>query len=40
MLYSLDRKTPADHLVKIEHDELQAIGDRIAAATGILVQVN
>ena len=40
MLYSLDRKTPADHLVKIEHDELQAIGDRIAAATGIPVQVN
>ena len=40
MLYSLDRKTPADHLVKIEHDKLQAIGDRIAAATGIPVQVN
>lgn len=40
MLYSLDRKTPADHLVKIEHDELQAIGDRIAQATGIPVQVN
>ena len=40
MLYSLDRKTPADHLVKIEHDELQAIGDRIATATGIPVQVN
>lgn len=40
MLYSLDRKTPADQLVKIEHDELQAIGDRIAAATGIQVQVN
>ena len=40
MLYSLDRKTPAENLVKIEHDELQAIGDRIAAATGIPVQVN
>ena len=40
MLYSLDRKTPADHLVKIEHDELQAIGDSIATATGIPVQVN
>lgn len=40
MLYSLDRKTPAENLVKIQHDELQAIGDRIAAATGIPVQVN
>lgn len=40
MLYSLDRKTPAEGLVKIEHDELQAIGDRIAAATGLPVQVN
>lgn len=40
MLYSLDRKTPADHLVKIEQDELQAIGARIAQATGIPVQVN
>ena len=40
MLYSLDRTTPAKTLVKIEAPELKAIGEKIAAATGIPVQVN
>ena len=40
MLYSLDRSTPEERLTKVEKPELQAIGDRIAAATGIPVQVN
>ncbi len=37
MLYSIDRKTPADTLQKVEHDELQAIADRIAKETQIPV---
>lgn len=40
MLYSLDRTTPAKTLIKIESPQLQAIGERIQAATGITVQVN
>lgn len=40
MIYSLDRSTPEEHLVKVEKNELQAIGDKIAEATGIPVQVN
>lgn len=40
MLYSIDRKTPAENLQKVEIDELRAIGDRIAKATGIPIQVN
>ena len=40
MLYSIDRKTPAEHLQQIPKDELQAIGRRIEKATGITVQVN
>ena len=40
MLYSLDRTTPAKTLVKIEAPELKEIGEKIAAATGIPVQVN
>lgn len=40
MLYSLDRSTPAEHLVKVERDELDRIGTRIHENTGIEVQVN
>lgn len=40
MLYSLDRSTPEERLVKVGKDELERIGKRIAAATGIPVQVN
>lgn len=40
MLYSLDRSTPEEKLVKVPLDELKSIGERIASATGIPVQVN
>lgn len=40
MLYSIDRKTPAQDLEKVPLDELKAIGARIEKATGIPVQVN
>lgn len=40
MIYSIDRSTPAEHLKKVERDELEKIGDRIRTATGIKVQVN
>lgn len=40
MLYSIDRPTPARSLEKIPGEELRAIGDRIAQATGIHVQVS
>ena len=40
MIYSLDRSTPEEKLVKVEKEELQAIGKRIEAETGIRVQVN
>lgn len=39
MLYSIDRKTPAEHLVKVERDELESIADRFRAA-GIKVKVS
>ncbi len=39
MIYSIDRKTPEEHLEKVEREELEAIGRRIEAA-GIKVQVN
>lgn len=39
MLYSIDRKTPAEHLVKVERDELERIADRFRAA-GINVKVS
>lgn len=29
MLYSIDRKTPAEHLQKVSHDELTAIAEKI-----------
>ncbi|MDE6119402.1 MAG: radical SAM protein [Muribaculaceae bacterium] len=37
MLYSIDRKTPAERLHKVGSDELQAIADRIVAETSIPV---
>lgn len=40
MIYSLDRSTPEERLIKVEKGELQAIGKTIADATGITVQVN
>lgn len=39
MLYSIDRKTPAEHLVKVEREELEKIADRFREA-GICVQVS
>ncbi|HBC21671.1 MAG TPA: radical SAM protein [Porphyromonadaceae bacterium] len=39
MLYSLDRSTPEENLVKVEHDELERIADRIRRA-GITVAVS
>ena len=39
MLYSLDRSTPEEKLIKVEKDELEKIGARIREA-GIKVQVN
>lgn len=40
MIYSLDRSTPEENLVKVEKDELTAIGKRIEKESGIPVQVN
>lgn len=40
MLYSLDRSTPEEKLVKVEKPELERIGHAIEEATGIKVQVN
>lgn len=40
MLYSIDRPTPDRSLSKVPLEELQAIGQRIARAAGIPVQVN
>lgn len=39
MIYSIDRKTPAEGLEKVSREELEAIGRRIADATGIKIQV-
>lgn len=39
MLYSLDRSTPEEKLVKVERDELERIADKIRRA-GIKVQIN
>lgn len=39
MIYSIDRKTPEEHLEKVSREELEAIGRRIETA-GIKVQVN
>lgn len=40
MIYSLDRTTPEEKLIKVEKGELEEIGHKIAEATGIPVQVN
>lgn len=41
MLYSIDRKTPAEHLDKVSRDELEVIADRIRSAVkGIKVMVS
>ena len=40
MLYSIDRTTPEENLVKVPLEELRKIGERIESATGIPVQVN
>lgn len=40
MLYSLDRPTPAKGLVKVEADELRAIGERIERESGVKVVVS
>lgn len=40
MLYSIDRTTPAEELVKVPAEELRAIGKRIEAESGVKVQVN
>lgn len=40
MIYSLDRSTPEEKLIKVPIDELAQIADRISAATGIPVKYN
>lgn len=40
MLYSIDRTTPEENLVKVPLEELKTIGERIESETGIPVQVN
>ncbi len=40
MIYSLDRSTPEEKLIKVEKDELNAIANRIQSATHIPVQAN
>lgn len=40
MLYSLDRSTPAEKLVKVDKETLLEIGNKIEKETGIKVQVN
>ena len=39
MIYSLDRSTPAEKLVKVEKEELEKIGKEIETATGMPVSV-
>lgn len=39
MIYSIDRKTPAEHLSKVSRDELENIAERITTETGIPVSV-
>lgn len=39
MIYSIDRQTPEQSLEKVPREELEEIGRRITAATGIPVQV-
>lgn len=37
MVYSIDRKTPAEHLCKIDPDELSALASRLSSLSGIPV---
>ena len=39
MIYSIDRKTPAENLHRVDRQKLQAIASRIESATGIPVSV-
>lgn len=39
MLYSIDRKTPAENLEKIDRDTLLAIGERVRREAGVDVEV-
>lgn len=39
MIYSIDRKTPAESLEKVGREVLEAIGRRITSETGIPVQI-
>ena len=39
MIYSIDRKTPEEHLVKVEKNELQEIANKISDRAGVKVQV-
>lgn len=39
MIYSIDRKTPAENLQKVSKEELEKIGEKIMTETGIPVQV-
>ncbi len=39
MIYSIDRKTPAENLEKVSKEELQSIAEKITSETGIKVQV-
>lgn len=39
MIYSIDRKTPAENLEKVSKEELQKIAEKIVAETGLPVQV-
>lgn len=40
MIYSLDRSTPEEKLIKVEKEELKEIGEKIESATGIKVRVD
>lgn len=40
MIYSLDRSTPEEKLIKISKEELEKIGERIEKETGIPVQIS
>lgn len=40
MLYSIDRDTPAEQLVKVPLEELKLIGKRIEDASGVHVKIN
>ena len=40
MIYSLDRSTPEERLIKVPKDELEIIGEKIEKATGIKVAVS